>query len=213
MIFENYQRQNYPNKELIIVLNNDKMSLEEWRLKAKNYENVQVFQLPESATLGECRNFGIQHAQYDYIANFDDDDYYGPNYLVNAMKIFEYIDADIIGKLTTYIYFEESKKFGIYLYNRENQYVRHVPDATIIAKKHVFDKVKFPSITLGVEKVFLRNCLRKGFKLYSGDRFDYVIIRKANKNEHTWQDSDHDLLKTCKVLAETSNFTDLVERK
>lgn len=211
-LFENYERQKYQNKELIIVLNNDNMSLEEWMQKAKNYDNVRVFQLPESATLGECRNFGIENAQYSYIANFDDDDYYGPNYLVNAMKIFDRTNADIIGKLTSYIYFEESKRLGIYIQNKENQYVNHVPDATIIAKKHVFDHVKFPPITLGVEKVFLKECLKKGFKLYSGDRNDYVIIRRSNKEEHTWRDSDKDLFRYYKILMRTNDFTSFVEK-
>lgn len=211
-LFENYERQKYNKKELIIVLNSDLMSLEKWTQKAKNYDNVRVFQLPESATLGECRNLGIEHAQYSYIANFDDDDYYGPNYLVNAMKIFETTNADIIGKLTSYIYFEESKKLGIYFQNKENQYVNHVPDATIIAKKHVFNHVKFPSITLGVEKVFLKQCLKKGFKLYSGDRNDYVIIRRANKEDHTWRESDKELFRYYKILMRTNDFTKLIEK-
>ena len=88
-IFENFSRQNWKEKELIIILNNDKMDIEKWKEKAADYENVTIYQLPQEKTLGNCLNFGIEKAKYDIVAKFDDDDYYSPYYLTEAMEIFK----------------------------------------------------------------------------------------------------------------------------
>ncbi|UHA59780.1 glycosyltransferase [Metabacillus litoralis] len=108
-VFRNYKQQQWDEKELIIILNKDELNLSKWQKEAENYQNVRVFQLHEGATLGDCLNFGILKANYDYIAKFDDDDCYGPNYLLNSMKAFENDDVFIIGKSSYYVYFTNKK--------------------------------------------------------------------------------------------------------
>ncbi len=211
-VFENYHKQKYINKELIVILNDNSMSLEEWRLKAKRFKDIRVFQIDEEATLGECRNFGAEQARYDYIAHFDDDDYYAPNYLVDSMKNFLKVDADIIGKTTTFMYFEESKYLAINCPNFENKYVTHVPDGTLIYKRYVFEEVKFSEMTLAVEKDFLERCIDYGFKIYSINKYNYTIFRAADKNQHTWQDSDKNILRYSKIVTITDNYKAIVSR-
>ena len=46
----------------------------------------------------------------DFIAKFDDDDLYGPNYVADQLLPFKYTDADIVGKLCTFMYQEKSGK-------------------------------------------------------------------------------------------------------
>ncbi len=65
--------------------------MEETLLKVN--DNVSIYQLPEEKTLGECLNFGIEMAQYDIVAKLDDDDYYSPYYLTEAMEVFTTTDA------------------------------------------------------------------------------------------------------------------------
>jgi len=97
-VFDNYSRQNYNNKEMIIVLNNNKMDLSKWQKQSNLYKNVKVFQLDEKITLGTCMNYGISQSSHDVIAKFDDDDYYGPKYLLDSVKAFQRHDADVIAK-------------------------------------------------------------------------------------------------------------------
>ncbi len=98
-IFENFSRQKWEEKELIIILNNDKMEISKWKEKALGYKNVTIYQLPQQKTLGNCLNFGIEKAKFDIVAKFDDDDYYSPYYLIEAMKIFKTTNAQLVGKV------------------------------------------------------------------------------------------------------------------
>ncbi|MEN6348813.1 MAG: glycosyltransferase family A protein, partial [Syntrophomonas sp.] len=74
-VFENYLRQLYPFKELIIILNNNRMKLDEWEERGKYLSNIRIVQIDENVSLGECYNFAIKLARHNYIAKFDDDDY------------------------------------------------------------------------------------------------------------------------------------------
>ncbi|MEH7483552.1 glycosyltransferase, partial [Neobacillus drentensis] len=108
-VFKNYQQQTWREKELFIILNKDSMDIDKWIKKAKKYPNVWVYQLHEKAALGDCLNFGVLNSNYDIIAKFDDDDYYGPDYIANAMSVFEDPNISIVGKSSIYIYFKNKK--------------------------------------------------------------------------------------------------------
>ena len=41
-IFTNYTRFNYPNRELIIILNNNNLNIDDYKIKAQDLKNVQV---------------------------------------------------------------------------------------------------------------------------------------------------------------------------
>jgi glycosyltransferase involved in cell wall biosynthesis len=58
---------------------------------------VRYFHSPDRLSVGEKRNFLLQHAQGELVAFFDDDDYYGPTYL--AVMAGRLGDADMV-KLT-----------------------------------------------------------------------------------------------------------------
>ena len=72
--------------------------------------------------------------------------------------------------------------------------------ATIIAKKEVFDYVKFGETNTGEDSEFLRRCNQHGFKIYSSDPFNWVHVRKKSSNFHTWQVDDEDLLRPATEL-------------
>jgi hypothetical protein len=51
-IFDNYARQTYPVKELIIVLNSSYLDINDWYNKAKAYKNVKIIRRPETDSVG-----------------------------------------------------------------------------------------------------------------------------------------------------------------
>ena len=104
-ILKNFQRQNYPKKELIIIINNnEKISLKDWKEKIQDIENIRIYKIPEKISLGKCLNFGVEKSKYGIIAKFDDDDYYGPKYLSEIIKNFHISNADIVGNTFTIAY-------------------------------------------------------------------------------------------------------------
>lgn len=211
-VFENYARQLYENKELIIILNNNKMKLSKWHEKAKEYDNVHVFQLDQKITLGECLNFGVDKSKYDTIAKFDDDDYYSSHYLYDSIGAFKHTKADIIGKSTTYVYFEKDKLLAIRNPKRENRYVYRVEGPTLIIKKKVFEKVKFRDKNLGEDVQFCKDCFKEGFKIYSHNKLNYVYIRHKSTFKHTWTISDDYYKKLCKIIGKVEDYKSYITK-
>lgn len=109
-IFNNYDRQEYEDKQLIVILNRDDMDIQQWRAKAREYKNVKIYRVSEKHRLGKCLNYGIRKAKYDVLAKFDDDDYYAPHYLTEAMEALSNKRVSVVGKYTSFVYFEEKTR-------------------------------------------------------------------------------------------------------
>ena len=163
-IYNNFVRSDYKTKELIIIINNNKISKEDYENKFKDFNNVSIYQLDENITLGECLNFGINRAKYDYIAKMDDDDYYGANYLLDLMNVFEYTDADVVGKNAIFIYFEEFNILALDSNFIENKYTKSLAGATLLIKKSVFKEIKFKNINVGEDTFFCMIAMLKVLK-------------------------------------------------
>jgi spore maturation protein CgeB len=205
IMLENYKRQNHNNKELIIILNNDEYSLVDINLKLKNIPNSRAFQLSQDKTLGDCLNEGVKHAKGDYIAKLDDDDIYGVNYLTDALLAFNFSGADIVGKDTFYCYFESKNIMVIKRENQDNRYSDFVAGATLVIKRAVFEKVQFHSRNRGEDTNFLKDCKDNNFIIYSSDKYNFINMRYANVNMHTWTIDDEENLKNCTIIQEGYN--------
>lgn len=203
-VFENYHRQLHKDKELIIILNSNEMNLRKYISKSKDFPDVSVFQVDEKKSLGYCLNYGIGKAKYSIIAKLDDDDYYGPKYLSQAIKALKY--ADVVGKYCTYVYFEDSKTLAIRNPKRENRYVYRIEGPTLVFRKEVFNKVKFQDKSLGEDIQFCKDCLKKGINLYATDKHNYVYIRHSSSEKHAWNIRDELYKKLCKIIGEIDDF-------
>lgn len=193
-MFDNYHRQLWKRKELIIILNNDKMKLETYKNKAAKYKNVSVFQLPEETSLGKCLNFAVRKAKYSYIAKFDDDDYYAPSYISESIQALQKTGADIVGKRAHFMYLKGSKVLILRNHQDENKFVSIVPGATLVIRRKVFEKVLFPDQNRGEDDKFCLKSKAKGFKIFSSNKYHFAAIRRKNSQNHTWIISDKELL-------------------
>ncbi|MFT8315764.1 MAG: glycosyltransferase family A protein [Clostridium sp.] len=210
-VYNNFMRINYAIKELIIVLNNNKIDKEYCNNKFKDFNNVRIFQIDENVTLGECLNFCVKQAKYDYIAKMDDDDYYGANYLLDSMNIFEYTDAQVIGKAAHFVYFEEFNILALNAPSIENKYTTSwLQGGTILLKKSVFNEVKFGNVNLGEDTYLYERCNEKGIKMFAGDRYNFVYMKHKDMQDHTWKISSKELLSECKIISNTSDFESYV---
>lgn len=76
---ECFQRQSYPNRELVVVLDDPESALISY-LEALNDDRIRLIVLPKvKRTLGELRNISIAQARGEYICQWDDDDLYDPD--------------------------------------------------------------------------------------------------------------------------------------
>ena len=205
-IFTNYHKQTVENKELIIILNNDKLKLNKWRHEARNFKNVSVYQLSEKNSLGKCLNYAIKKANYNHIAKFDDDDYYAPSYLSDSLHAMEITNADVVGKRTHFMYLPDSKRLYLRFPSRENRFVERIQGGTILAKRKVFDKVWFRNVSLGEDNRFYEDCRAKGFKIYATNRYGYVYKRRKHNSNHTWKTNRKRLVHYSRRVGKVKNY-------
>lgn len=211
-ILANYNRQTYEPKELIIILNKSGMNLHKWRKTARKFKYVTVYKLHQSVSLGACLNFAISKAAHPVIAKFDDDDYYAPKYLTQAINALKNTDASIIGKDSHSTYFEENNLLAVFRPKNQNKYIEHVGGGTLVFKKSLFPDISFPVQNIGEDIGFQQKCLQNGYKIYSTDHYNYVSIRRKNKQTHTWKAEDEELLKECEIIAYTDDYESYVDQ-
>jgi hypothetical protein len=212
-IFDNYARQTYPVKELILILNNTCLNVDNWYKKAQAYDNVKIFQKPECDSVGTCLNYAVKKITYPYVANFDHDDYYGANYLNDFMAIAPLNDAGIFGKKTHHIFFKDQKILALIHPGRENSYVDYIINCTLFAKKEVFQKVQFIDSNV-VDEQFGADCNRQGIKIYAIDKYNFAYIRSDDLNLHTYKLDNHQLLQQyCQIVAQVDDFRPWVNKK
>ena len=79
-------------------------------------------------------------------------------------------------------------------YKNENRYVSILPGATLVFKRKVFRKVRFPNQSIGEDTQFCLNSKAKGYKIYSAGKYNFAAVRRKNSNNHTWIINDKKLL-------------------
>ena len=204
-IFANYERQEWTKKELIIILNNDLMDLEKWKLEAEKYKSVSVYKLSENRTLGECLNLGVKNAKYKYVAKFDDDDYYGPNYLEESIDTMLKQNAAVVGKRTCFMYLPDHKELKLRFPGHEMCRVTILQGGTIFTTKKLLQLIPFPNKNLGECYSFIQRCRRKKYKICSSSRYNYAYFRKEDEH-HTWHPTENYLNETSELVGYTEQF-------
>lgn len=214
-LLDNYARQRWENKELIIVLNRESMSLRRYLQAAKPYRNVRVMRLPGACTLGDCLNAAAARARYPFVAKFDDDDYYGPDYLAEAMYTFEKTNADIVGKTSFFFYFPHRRLLLL----RERpvrpyEATSRIAGATIMFRKQVLHTVRFGKRRQGSDVQFIRDCLRGGLSVISSSPYNFAAFRRSDRRSHTWKVTERKLLADPSAsVFETNQFGPIVDRR
>lgn len=214
-IFQNYNRQRWEDKELIVIVNKNTIPLSRYQQQALNYPNVRIFRVTQDNNLGACLNYAAARANHPYIVKFDDDDYYAPNYIPEAMSMFLNSSADVVGKRSCFFYFPHRstlllRRTKLKPYRR----CRKIAGATIMFHKRVFRKVKFSTkVKQGSDVRFIAACLRKGFQLFSTSPYNFVAYRRADRYTHTWKISDSQLLRSKNALIiRTTTFKTYTDR-
>ena len=115
IVIENFTKQTYENKELILILNNAEFDhRRRSKLRPSPYPNVQVLQVEGRTTLGDCLNRGADSASGKYVAKMDDDDHYGGMIPIGQRSCcLRYSDAEVVGKGVCFVYFEATDRTAL----------------------------------------------------------------------------------------------------
>ena len=198
----NYQSQKYPNKEWVIVLNSSEDNILEIKDLCQKYPDISYIQIHEERNIGTCLNLGIQKSLGEFWFKMDDDDFYGPNYVLDMMLEICAVDADIFGKPTGFIYLEEMNELLMRHRALESQYVfggenvPHMCGANIAGKRAVISTIQFAEdMRACVDTDFLRSCKAAELKIYLSNIHGFAAMRSKDKTKHTWRADDDFLIK------------------
>jgi len=114
ILFKNIIKQKYPIEKLEWIIvdgqNNDNLKnelpklIDEFRNQSKLKIIYELLPMSKNIKIGGLRNKTNELASGDIIVCMDDDDYYSPNRVINAVKALKYGKLDLAGSNIAYIY-------------------------------------------------------------------------------------------------------------
>ncbi|MDI4649860.1 glycosyltransferase [Cohnella hashimotonis] len=212
-VLDNYMRQRYAPKQMIVIVNKDGIDLKALRRQAARCPGVTVYRVPERISLGQCLNCGISRAKYPLIAKFDHDDYYSPYYLNEQVRALLRTGSSVVGKHACLVYLAASRRLIVRSPGERQRFMNFVQGGTILFRKKVLKDARFADISLGEDVRFLRSCRRNGHRVYATSPYNYVYVRRKDKRTHTWRVEDRYYLKGSTPVAVTDRYRAYAIRK
>jgi len=169
-IVNNFSRQRYPVKELIIIAGNERMNLKSWKSKLKKRKDIRLLQLNSPAA---ALPLAVNLAQYNFISVFATSDYYAPHFIGDLMNVFQYADAGIVGKNTFYAFAKSDHSLRLCRPDAEYRYTDALLSAAFIFRKELTDKIRLAPDPTGR---WLLTSVDTSLRIYSADRFNYAAV-------------------------------------
>jgi hypothetical protein len=134
-------------------------------------------------SLGSCLNAAMRRTEARFVAKFDDDDLYGPDYLSDALRAHRYAAASVVGKHTYYGHLLETDEYVLRFPGHEFSYTSTLAGGTLVIDRQRTGDLRFRDISLGEDRAFIADCHRRGVSTFSSDRFNFLQTRGA---DNTW---------------------------
>ena len=144
-----FLRQTYSNKELIIV--DDGEDCIEDIVKTVNHPSISYIRWNDHITIGRKRNIACENAKGEYIAHFDDDDWYSPHRLAEQVQLMKQSGCLLTGYNSVMMYHQKSDR-AIHYYEDPTSIV----GATFMYRKDYWKTHRFPDVSIGEDTYFMR---------------------------------------------------------
>ena len=194
---EQLERQTHTIFEIIYVAHTHEDWSMEVRRRLGGIANLKVLQLGTESVLADGLNAALSVSEGDYCAKFDDDDYYGANYLADAVLAFGYApEAGVVGKQSFFAYLESENRTVLRFKGNSYKHTKRVHGGTLVWDRRKTKGIGFERVTAGTDSLFLKACASRGIPVVSIDAFNYVHVRHRNLGDHTWQIDDQEFLRS-----------------
>jgi GT2 family glycosyltransferase len=179
-------RQRNVDLEVILALHGIPADAPEVKTAAAGFDRpLTVVEVPADVCFGEALNRGVSRASGRYIAKWDDDDWYGPEFLADLILASSYTGAELLGCFAQLVYLEQIN-LTIYRPAGESERItRQVAGATFLIERSAFDSVGgFPLVPRGVDAAMLDALRAAGGRIYRTHGLGFLVNRRATG--HTW---------------------------
>ncbi|HEY2116671.1 MAG TPA: glycosyltransferase [Candidatus Angelobacter sp.] len=144
-----FQRQDYPNMELIIVDDGSDFVSD----LVPNDARVRYFRLPQKLTIGAKRNYACERASGEIIVHWDDDDWYPADRVRRQVHVMMETSADLSG--TSRLYYYEPEGAKAFLYRYEGGPRPWVAGNTLAYRRTFWQRHRFPDIQVAEDSRFI----------------------------------------------------------
>jgi len=174
-----FQKQDYKNKELIIIDDSPK------RMEQLSEKNVKYYHLPQKKSIGEKRNIGVKKSKGEIIIMWDDDDIYSKDRIRHQVEDIINGKYDMSVYKDIYYYIEDEKR--IKETSKRDKYIlwwKGILSGSIAFKKGIWEKNKYEDINLAEDREFIKKCLKDGYKLkkLKQNKENYKYLYRRHKN-------------------------------
>src|SRR5690606_8737845 len=107
-----------------------------------------------------------------------------------------YSGASLVGKQAHFMYLADSDATLLRFAEREHRFTNMVMGPTMLGHAELFKSTPFQSRSRGEDTQFLRDVIKGGGTIYSSDRYNFMQMRVADGEAHTWDVSDAELTAT-----------------
>ncbi len=174
-----FLRQDYPEKELIIV-DDGVQPLEGFESDSR----IRHIRLPSRVSIGAKRNLGCELARGEFVAQWDDDDWYGPRRLSEQIAPLANGGADITGMITGHIV--ELNRWAFWCITPEIHrlmFAWDVHGSTLAYRRKLWsDGTRYPNISLGEDAMFLIACVNAKARLTRVEGLGHFIYVRHGMN-------------------------------
>ncbi len=168
--------QTWPNKELLVIDDGSDSVCD--LVNECGSEDVKYIRSGPS-TIGAKRNIGCRKASGEFIAVWDDDEWQSPNRL--AIQLFELAakpDKWLCGIYRPIFGVLDTRK--LYLWNGRSPSKAWCSGSTIMFKKSLFEKVQYPSKSVGEDTQFITDVPQEWVLQIEFSGFNVSFVHGAN---------------------------------
>lgn len=173
--------------DVVYVANGADVDLDRVEQAFSDFGSVHVDRLPPERSLGAGLNRALELTDARFVAKFDDDDLYGPQYLADALRAHSYAGAGVVGKHTYYAHLAQSDETLLRFPTHEFRYSSTLAGGTLVIDRERVGDQRFDDISIGEDRAFIAACHRRGISTFSSDRFNFTQVRSG---DNTWTIDD-----------------------
>lgn len=155
---------------------------------------ARIVEPPPNTTLGAALNMGVDTTSERFVAKFDDDDWYGPGYLLDGLRAHAYAGAGVVGKHSYYARLDATGGRYLRFPGNDFRYSSTLAGGTLLIDRERIGGIRFADVSLGEDRAFLAACHRHAVSTFSADRFGFVQRRGG---DNTWTIDNEEFLAHC----------------
>ena len=172
-----FRRQDYPARELLVVDDGD----DDLERRLPDDERIRCVRAPRGESIGAKRNRAIEQARGEFLAQWDDDDWYGPGRLSAQLAPLLANRAELTG-LSCPLFFElEPWRFWrVTPALHRRLFVGDVHGGTLAFTRRVWERARYPSLSLAEDAALLARARSHGARVERVDGAGhFVYLRHA----------------------------------